>query len=135
MAISRFIYALSVPAMNETTQYFCSWVRHPTTVEYALAFTEDLLPIHPQANAPQLVDTIRHAITEDEATAFEDVIASGELVEYTTIDEDGVEQTFQRRDRTITPIDHIPPSLSAKTLTHEQATDQGWFADTSIEQE
>jgi hypothetical protein len=71
-AISRFIYGMSVPALNETTQYYCGWIEHPETNAVALVFPDnDSLPISAEANPVLLVDTIRTAITENEAIALE----------------------------------------------------------------
>ena len=106
-AISRFIYGMSIPAFNETTQYYCSWIKHPENNEVALVFPEnDLLPISPEANPVLLVDTIRAAITTSEAIELENLIANSQ---------------------SINPIEHIPTSLTANIKTQAEMEASGWF--------
>ena len=112
-AISRFIYGMSVPALNETTQYYCGWIEHPETNAVALVFPEnDSLPISLDANPVLLVDTVRTAITENEAVTLENLISNRQ---------------------NINPIDHIPASLAGNIKTQEQMEAEGWFP--SIESE
>jgi hypothetical protein len=105
-AISKFIYAMSVPSMHETTQYHCGWIQHPITQEVALCFTDDELPIHPEANPELLVDTIRDQITEQEAFDLQNLIKS---------------------EVRIKPVEHIPTSLSNNLKDHAYMEDNGWF--------
>lgn len=106
-AISRFIYGMSIPAFNETTQYCCSWIKHPESDEVALVFPEnDLLPISPEANPALLVDTIRAAITTSEAIELGNLIANSQ---------------------SINPIEHIPVSLTANIKTQAEMEANGWF--------
>lgn len=105
-AISKFLYALSVPTQDQTTKYFNSWIQHPENNQVALVFGEEQLPIHPQANAKLLVDQVRQAITEQEATEMENIINQGGKVK---------------------PIDFIPASLGSNILTKEEMESDGWF--------
>ena len=105
--ISHFLYALSVPALNYTTQYYNAWLVHPQTNEVALGFPENSdIPIHPNADAELLVDQVRNAITEEEAQAMEDRINEG---------------------GNVTPLDFIPQSLGGNIRTKEEMQLSGWF--------
>jgi len=136
-AISRFIYGMSVPTLNETTQYYCGWIEHPETNAIALVFPEvalvfpenanDSLPISPEANPVLLVDTIRTAITENEAVTLENLIRNAHTPQETTIDLDGETLTVSTFNNTISPIDHIPASLAGNIKTQEQMDAEGWF--------
>jgi hypothetical protein len=105
-AISKFLYALSVPSQDQSTKFYNSWIEHPQLNKVALSFPDDELPINPDADAKLLVDQVRQAITEDEAQAMEDRINEGGLVK---------------------PIDFIPASLSTNILTHAEMESAGWF--------
>jgi hypothetical protein len=106
-AISRFIYGMSVPAFNETTQYYCGWIEHPENNEVALVFPEnDLLPISPEANPILLVGTIKATITASEATELENLIANSQSIK---------------------PIEHIPASLASNIKTEAEMEAGGWF--------
>lgn len=108
--ISKFLYSLSVPSQDQATKYFNGWITHPTTGSVALVFGTEEIPIHPHGNAILLVDTIRQAITEPEATEIE-----------TRINEGG----------TAKPLDFLPQSLSSNLLTEQQAKDNGWLPELS----
>lgn len=105
-AISKFLYALSVPLQNQTTKYFNNWIQHPSTNEVALVFGEEQLPIHPQADAKLLVNQVRQSITEEEATEMENIINQGGKVK---------------------PIDFIPASLGNNILNREKMEADRWF--------
>lgn len=106
-AISRFIYGISVPAFNEITLYYCSWIEHPNNGDVALIFPDnDTLSISTEANPILLVDIIRAAITEDEAIILENLIMN---------------------NQSINPIEHIPASLAGNIKTQEQMDVDGWF--------
>ncbi len=98
---------MSVPAFNETTQYYCGWIEHPENNEVALVFPEnDLLPISPEANPILLVDTIKATITASEATELENLIANSQSIK---------------------PIEHIPASLASNIKTEAEMEAGGWF--------
>lgn len=128
-AISRFIYGMSVPELDETTQYYCSWIQHPTSGAVALAFFEnDSLPISTGANPVLLVDTIRAAITVDEAATLEALIANANTPVETEITGLGGELiTVSITNNRINPIDHVPASLASNIKTQAEMEAGGWF--------
>jgi hypothetical protein len=106
-AISRFIYSMSNPNESNDTTIYCPCISHPITKQVALVFPdEDTLPIKAGANPKLLVDTIRFAITADEAIALENTINGGGIVN---------------------PIEHIPSSLNRGIKTYEELKEDGWF--------
>jgi hypothetical protein len=121
---------MSVPTLNETTQYYCGWIEHPETNAVALVFPDnDSLPISPEANPVLLVDTIRTAITENEAIALEVLIANANTPIETTITAlDGELTIVSSVNNRINPIDHIPASLAGNVKTQEQMDAEGWFS-------
>ena len=107
-AISKFLYALSVPTLDQVTQYYNGYIIHPNTGKVALGFPDEDIYVHSEADEKALVDQVRNAISEEEATQLE---------------QDIIDNKGQRA----IPIDFIPQSLKSNLKTYAQMENWGWF--------
>jgi hypothetical protein len=104
-AISGFLWSIQ-KNKDHSTEYYNNWIVHPNKNEVALAFPDMEIFIDDNADATQLVNQVRQAITEEEAQQMEDKINQGGIVK---------------------PVDFIPQSLGSNILTRSEAEASGWF--------
>lgn len=78
--VSSLLWSLSRPDyQNETTKFYCDWVQHPKTKQYAILLDEeDTQPIHPQAEERilELFNLVSLIVPEQEAIDTKEFLLS-----------------------------------------------------------
>lgn len=90
-----------------------SIVKHATLDAYAWRFTDDPLPIHPEADIHTLDFILQTLVSAG-------VIQPAEVVET----QNAIEA---KKGQNATILEILPASLSGKTKTFEQMQQEGWF--------
>jgi len=107
-AISFFLYALSIPELNQSTKYYNQWNVHPENNNVCLSFPDVPILINENANEKELVDLVRSAVSEEEAIKLENDIKNN-------------------KGQEVYPLDFIPQSISSNIITEEEFINNGWI--------
>lgn len=109
-AISSVIWSLSRPESArdpaDVSRYYCRWIEHSDGRVALVMPDDDSQPIHPDADAQGIADTLPIPQGEKDALAAAIEAAKGGRVN---------------------PVSMIPASLTANVLTQAEAESDGWF--------
>lgn len=116
-AISKAFYELSRPESvrneEDVTQYYCSWLVHPTTQAVILQIPDISLYIHSEAN---------ETIFDEFIQPFVD---GGEVPESEITDTQTLIETS--RGNTVSIVDILPSFWKQQGKTQEQLQKENWF--------
>jgi hypothetical protein len=117
-AVSAGIWNLSRPDSEQlATKYYCGWIQHPDTQQYALTLDEDdTQPIHPEADGAifAFVTVLRPIVGDLEADSLQ-------------------AQLTDAKGGHVNVLNLLPPSLATNLITPAQAQEGGWFIDPELD--
>jgi len=114
-AISHELWMLARPrgiSDGETSQFYCGVMSHPDGTQVAIGplDSDQLVPVHAQADVPAFVALISEGVTAEEALAIESAITAA-----------------KGGKMNILQLVESSPSLSPNLITREQMEAAGWF--------
>jgi hypothetical protein len=121
-AISAELWNLTRPASvrkSETTSKYCGTFEHPTEDKVAIGPLTENIRIHLGANEKKFIELVSAAVTEEEASALPQAIASAKGTKVNIVD----------------IVTGAAPSLIDNFRTKEEMEAEGWFEQPVEEEE
>jgi hypothetical protein len=112
-ALSQLMWGLCGHPDDTTTTYYCGWIVHPTSGAVALTLDDQDIYIQPTATADAIIAATGSAMSPTEQAELTASIQS-------------------RRGSKSRVTDILPASIASNLLSQQEATDAGWFDNSSL---